>query len=316
LNQIDQPCLCVAAMGIELRHLRAFVAVARHGSVGRAAQALRLTQPSVSMTLGEMRRALGVRPFERHGRGLRLSAAGQLLLDRAAPLLERVERLPAEVREALTGIPHGPVRVGAGEGAVLYLLPGPIRAFRRRHPALPVIVRNQPGEETAAMLRAGELDFGLRGWERAPRGLDYRPLLRFHRVVIAPRGHRVLRVRPLTLGALAEHPLVVPWPRSTLRQTVERALARARVPYRIGLEAGGWEIVKRYVALGFGVGIVPAYCVGRGDRLGSRTVSHLFGSEVYGIATRSGSELPRAATELAALVADARTARTLGARSA
>ena len=302
-------------MSLELRHLRAFVAVARHGSVGRAAQALRLTQPGVSMTLGEVTRALGVRPFERHGRGLRLSAAGQLLLDRAAPLLEQAERLPAEVREALTGIPHGPVRVGAGEGAVLYLLPGPLRAFRSRHPAVDVVVRNQPGEDTAAMLRAGELDFGLRGWDRAPRGVDYRPALRFDRVVIAPRGHPVLRARPLTLAALAAHPLVLPWPRSTLRQAVERALARARVRYRIALEAGGWEIVKRYVALGFGIGIVPAYCLRRGDRLGGRPVSHLFGTETYGIATGAGRPLSRAASELAALVAGPRTARSLGAQA-
>jgi DNA-binding transcriptional LysR family regulator len=291
------------SMGLELRHLRAFLAVVRHGTVSRAAVALRLTQPSVSMTLGELARELGgVRPFERHGRGLRLTAAGQALLKRAGPLLEELERLPVAVQEAVAGAPRGPVRVGAGEAAVLYLLPGPIRAFRARFPDVDVIVRNQSGEDTAAMLRAGELDFGLRGWETAPRGLDYRPVLRFDRVLVAPPRHPVLRVRPLTLAAVAKYPLVLPWPRSTLRRKLELALEQARLPYRVVLEAGGWEVVKRYVALGLGIGIVPAFCIQRGDRLGKRVVTDLFGSEVYGIATRLGRPLSPAATELANLM--------------
>ncbi len=256
------------------------------------------------MTLGELARELGgLRPFERHGRGVRLTDAGRALLERVGPLVEELERLAATVQEAVVGAPRGPVRVGAGEAAALYLLPRAIQAFRARHPEVDVIVRNQSGEDTATMLRSGELDFGLRGWESAPRGLDYRPVLRFDRVLVAPRRHPVLRIRPLTLDAVAKYPLVLPWPRSTLRSKLERRLEEARLSYRIALEAGGWEVVKRYVALGVGIGIVPAFCVGPRDRLGVRAVTDLLGAEVYGIATRLGRPLSHGARELASLIA-------------
>jgi DNA-binding transcriptional LysR family regulator len=255
------------------------------------------------MILGELARELGgLRPFERHGRGLRLTAAGRVLLDRTGPLVEELERLPATVQEAVAGTPRGPVRVGAGEAAVRYLLPPAIRAFRARFPEVDVVVRNQSGDDTAVMLRAGELDFGLRGWEAAPRGLDYRPVLRFDRLLIAPSRHPVLRARPLSLPAMAAHPLVMPWARSTVRRRLERTLEEARLPYRIALEAGGWDVVKRYVALGFGIGIVPAFCLQRGDRLGTRRVTDLLGPEIYGIATRAGRPLTQTAAALAALV--------------
>jgi DNA-binding transcriptional LysR family regulator len=291
---------------MEIRHLRAFVAVIEHGSVTRAARALGLTQPSVSMTLGELRQELGGAPlFQRVGRGLDLAPAGRLLRELALPVLEGWRALPARIQEGLGEAPHGPVRVGAGEGAVLYPLPEPLRRFRRRFPHVEVILRNQPSDESVAMLRSGELDFALRGWARAPRGIAYQPTLRFPRMLIAPVGHPLLGARPLTLAGLAAHAFVMPWPQSALRQAIERALDAAGLACRIGLEAGGWEIIKRYVGLGFGIGIVPAFVLGAEDRrrLGARPVTKLFGEDVYGIATRSQPHLSRPAMELARLIA-------------
>jgi DNA-binding transcriptional LysR family regulator len=289
---------------LELRQLRVFLEVARQGSTLKAAQALGRTQPSLSMALRDLQEALGVRLFERVGRRNQLSLEGRALLERAAPLLEEWEALPRRLLETTRGIVTGPVRVGAGEGGALYLLPEPIRALRKRLPQVQVVVRNQSSEDTLAMLKTGELDFGLRSFPRPPPGTEYQTALRFDRVVVAPRGHPIHAVRRLDAAALARHPFVMPWPRSTTRRLVERALEAEHLPCRIALEGGGWEVVMRYVGLGLGIAVVPSYCVGPKQSAGlkARSVSHLFGQDAYGIVIQRGRELPTAARELVRLI--------------
>ena len=289
---------------MELRLLRAFVEIARQGSAARAAHVLGRSQPSLSMALKALQEELGVRLVARVGRGNQLTPAGRTLLERAAPLLEQWEALPRQIQQAARAAPTGPVRVGAGEGALLYLLPDPIRAFKRRFAQVDVIVRNQATEDTLAMLKAGELDFGLRSLASTPAGMSYRASLSFDRVLVAPRGHPILRARRISIEALAQYPFVMPWPRSTTRRLVEAALETAGRPCRIALEAGGWEIVKRYVGLGLGIAILPAFCAEARDgrRLGKRSVAHLFGQDKYGILVRRGRPLSPAAQGLIRLI--------------
>jgi DNA-binding transcriptional LysR family regulator len=149
------------------RHLLAFRAVAQHGSFSQAARVLGRSQPTVTLAVQALETELGVRLLERGGRGARLTPADQALLERAGPLLEELETLPSHFREIVGGEVAGPVRVGAGEGAVCYLLPGPVGLLRRRHPSVEVIIRNQPVEETLAQLRSGELDVGSGPWRRS-----------------------------------------------------------------------------------------------------------------------------------------------------
>ena len=286
---------------MELHLLRVFVEVARQGTTTRAALALGRTQPSVSMALKQLQEGLGVRLFERSGRRNRLTDHGRALLEPAGRLLEEWEALPRAVRAGAFG---GPVRVGAGEGAALYLLPGAIRAFRRRWPEVQVVVRNQSSEETLAMLSSGEVDFGLRAFPSPPPGTDYVPRLAFDRVVLAPRAHPIQAARRLTLALLSRHPFVMPWPQSSTRRRVTAALEAAGLPCRIAVEGGGWEIVKRYVQVGLGIAVVPAYCIRRRELSGlkGRPASHLFGRDTYGIVVRRGRVLPEAVRELARLI--------------
>lgn len=287
---------------MELRLVRAFVEVARQGSAARAAQVLRRSQPSISMALKALQDDLGVRLFERVGRRNRLTREGRALLERAGPLLEQWEAVPRQIQE--NGEATGPVRVGAGEGAVLYLLPHPIRAMKRRLPHVEIVVRNQSTEDTLAMLKAGELDLGWRSLASTPAGMWYRASRTFDRVVIAPKGHPLLRTRKIALETLAQYPLVMPWPRSSTRRLVEGALAMKGLPCRIALEAGGWEIVKRYVTLGLGIAVVPAFCIESRDgaRLAKRSVAHLFGQDTYGLVVKRGRPLSKPAQELARLI--------------
>ena len=285
---------------MDLQQVRAFQAVAREGSFSKAARRLFRTQPAVTMAVQALERELGVRLFDRLGRRIRLTPGGSTFLESVGPLLERWEVLGTQVRDAASEAVTGPVRIGAGESALLYLLPEPIRRFRKRYPAVDITARNQPREETLAMLRTGELDFGFRAIAAVPEGLFHRLSRAFDRVAIAPRGHPLLKEERVTLKTLSPYPFVMPWKGSTTRQLVERAFQEAGIPYQIGLEAGGIEIIKRYVALGLGIGVVLEFCLTPEDRkaMAARPVRHLFGQDSYGVVVRKGRFLTRAARAL------------------
>jgi DNA-binding transcriptional LysR family regulator len=133
-----------------------------------------------------------------------------------------------------------------------------------------------------------------------PPGLSYRPSRTFERVVIAPKGHPLAKQGRLSLKVLAPHPLVMPWRQSATRQIVERAFDQAGLRCQVVLEAGGIEVIKRYVALGLGVGVVLDFCLTQADRkqLVVRPARHLFGQDRYGIVVRWGRQLSRASQTL------------------
>jgi DNA-binding transcriptional LysR family regulator len=285
---------------MEIQQVRAFLAVARAGSVSRAARAVARTQPTVTMAVRKLERELKTRLLERTGRGVRLTPAGETLARSLGPLIEQWDRVPASIQESPDGILRGPVRVGAGEAAILYLLPAPLRFFRKRHPQADVVIHHEPADRVLDGLRDGSLDFGIRSLPGPPPEFEFQPLISSDRVLIATPGHPVLVRRP-TPETLSRHAFVLPRKGSTSRSLIEGAFAGAGLELRISVEAGGWEIVKRYVALGLGISVIPAFCLQPSDRprLTSRSLRRLFGQETYGIVTRRGRDLSPAARALA-----------------
>ena len=284
---------------MEIQAVRAFLADAREGSVSRAADRVGRTQPSVTMAVQKLERDLNADLIERSGRGVRLTAAGQRLAEYLGPLLEQWDAASTHLEESRDGPLRGPVRVGGGEAAILYLLPPALAAFRRQHPQADVVIRHQPADETLDGLRDGSLDFGLRSLPAPPGDIEFRPILTCDRVLIAKRGSAVLDGGP-RLEKLARESFVLPRKGSTTRTMIEGAFAQAGLPLRVAVEAGGWEIVKRYVAMGLGISVVPAFCVRPGDRkaIGARSVRRLFGQETYGLVSRRDREASRAGRAL------------------
>ncbi len=290
---------------MEIQQARAFLAVVREGSVSRAAEKIGRTQPSVTMAIQKLEVELKTELLERSGRGVRLTPAGERLAAHLAPLLEQWDGAPSAIDESKDGRLRGRVRIGAGEAAILYLLPGPLDAFRRKNPAVDIVLRHTSAPEVLEGLLDGSLDFGIRSLPAPPVSrFEHRPFSTSDRVLIARRGSRVLREK-LSVRALARESFVLPPPGSTTRTLIEGAFAEAGLALQVSIEAGGWEIVKRYVGIGFGVSIVPAFCVGPSDRglLGSRSVRNLFGQEVYGTVARRGRQLSKAAASLLAELA-------------
>jgi DNA-binding transcriptional LysR family regulator len=241
-----------------------FAAVAEHLNISRAAVALHLSQPAVSGQLRQLQDEFGEPLYQRDGRGIRLTPAGEQLASYATRLRDTWRQAHA-YRDALRGLEQGTLRIGASTTPASYLLPYLIADFHRRHPD--VSVHTADGNTTEIVGALASVDIAL---IEGPVGADLPPDTAVHAwredeiVAITPRSHPLAQTVPETgwgrveLAALGAHPLVLREAGSGVRQIVERAFARAGVPMRVALEIAGVEGVKEAVRAGMGIGFVSA----------------------------------------------------------
>ena len=289
----DAPAPRFAYKADRLKPLRAFCQVARLGSVSRAAEALYLSQPAVTLQLQALERDLGVRLLERSGRRLLPTREGDLLHALARPLVEGLDGLDLAFREQVRGLDAGELDIAAGTSTILYLLPGIVEAFRDRHPDVRLRLHNVTGAGGLTLLRSDAVDFAVGSMLEVPADLDYAPVYNFEPMLILPPGHPLADKPDLTLQDLSPYGLILPPQRLTTYRLVDLVFQRNRVPYTVALEVGGWEVIKQYVAMGLGISIVTAICLTEADRarLAVRSLSAWFPSRSYGVVMRKGKYL-------------------------
>lgn len=282
-----------AYKGSRLKPLRAFCQVARLGSVSRAAEALYLSQPAVSLQLQALERETGVRLFERSGRRLLLTREGEALYELTRPLVEGLDGLDASFRERLSGLDAGELQVAAGTSTILYLLPQIVAAYRAAQPAVKLRLHNVTGAGGLELLRSDAVDLAVGSMLDVPADLDYAPVYRFEPMLIMPPGHPLAAKTDIQLADLSPYGLILPPQRLTTYRLVDVVFQRARVPYTVALEVGGWEIIKQYVAMGLGISIVTAICLTDADRdkLVARSLAKFFPARSYGVVMRKGKYL-------------------------
>lgn len=287
-----------------LKPLRAFCQVARLGSVSRAAEALYLSQPAITLQLQALERELGVKLFERVGRRLALTREGDALYELARPLVEGIDRLPDAFREQIKGLDGGELHVAAGSSTILYLLPKIVEAYRRAHPDVRLILHNVTGAGGLDLLRSDGVDLAVGSMLDVPADLDYAPVYRFEPMLIAPRGHPLATQPDLKLEDLSPYGLILPPQRLTTYRLVDLVFQQNRVPYTVALEVGGWEVIKQYVAMGLGISIVTAICLTDADRdrLAIRSLAKYFPSRSYGVVVRKGKYLSQQARDFIELI--------------
>ncbi|MDR6714903.1 DNA-binding transcriptional LysR family regulator [Pseudomonas hunanensis] len=243
-----------------------FATVAEHGNISHAAVALHLSQPAVSGQLKLLQEEFGEPLYQRAGRGVRLTAAGQQLLAHAERLRETFRQAHA-LRDALRGLERGTLRIGASTTPASYLLPYLIADFRQRYPDVVVTTTNGNSAEIVAALDTLDIALieGPPGQE-LPLGTGITPWREDEIVAIVPAAHPLADVDGAqTLDALGAYPLVLRESGSGVRQLVERAFARSGVAMRVGLEIAGVEGVKEAVRAGMGVGFVSAMSIRHED---------------------------------------------------
>ena len=252
--------------GSRLKPLQAFCQVARLGSVSRAAEALFLSQPAVSLQLKALEQHYGVPLLERVGRRLSLTRDGQALYDLARPLIDSFEGLDEAFRGSQGGLEGGELHIAAGSSTLLHLLPEPLAAFRALRPEVRLHLHSVTGQAGLAKLRADEVDFAVGAMWEVPNDLDYAPLQRFDAMLITSPTHPLAKKSAITLEDLSPHGLILPPKQLSTWRMVTTAFEQRRVPYSVAIEVGGWEVIKQYVALGLGISVVSALCLTDADK--------------------------------------------------
>jgi len=251
---------------MDLHLLRSFREVARERSFTAAAKNLLLTQPAVSQQVKALETEIGERLLDRSGREVRPTKAGEVLLeaaDRVFALLDDAVRRVKETRAT----EEGAVTLACGDTVALYLLPPALADFRARFPKAEVVVRNHHSREIVELVLSGGADLGV---VTAPPHLDpaleSATLLEERLVLALPPGHARAEKGIERLSEIEGEPAVMLAKPSVTRSVVERGLRAAGTTVSTVFESGNLEVVKAYVARGFGLSFLPQMAVTTEDR--------------------------------------------------
>jgi len=248
---------------IELRHLRYFLAVAETLHFSKAARRLGMAQPPLSQQIKRLEQMLGYALFERTTRGVKLTAAGQLLARRARSTMEKVDEDFAQVRRLGRG-EEGTLTVGFSGSVMFTELPAAIQSFRRRYPKVELRLRELVTSAQIAALLNGQIDLAFLRDGDPTDGIRITTLLKERYVAVLPEAHPLARRKTLGVKALADEPFIM-FARRMGPLAYDRTIAcceRSGFRPKIVQDAPQWLTLVRLVAAGLGVTLAPA-CVTR-----------------------------------------------------
>ena len=254
-------------MNITFRQLRVFTEVARQGSMIRAAESLHLTPPAISMQIKEIETQVGLSLFDRAGRRVSLSTAGEYFLVHA-------KRLLADLKEAENAmarfkrLDHGLLTIGIVSTAK-YFVPHLLARFHEEHPGVEVrlrVVGNR--EQLVALMDAGEVDLSVMG--RPPKEIATRAeAFAAHPLVfVAPPDHPLLAMGQVPVGAMQGYPFIAREHGSGTRAAMAAFFAEHRFEPRITMEMSSNETIKQAVMAGMGLAFLSLHTIGLEVRTG------------------------------------------------
>ncbi|HYD94097.1 MAG TPA: LysR family transcriptional regulator [Noviherbaspirillum sp.] len=239
------------------KQLQALLMVARHESVSRAADALHVTQPAVSLQLRMLEEAAGTSLTRKVGRGIQLTAAGEVMAEFAERILRLWEEAGDEVA-ALKGVISGTLRIGAITTAE-YLLPPMLVQFTTERPGVRIKLQVGNRNEIVNMMGKHEIDLAIMGTPPRELRTNAARFARHPMAFIASPGHPLMARKRVTLSDIMEANLLVRERGSGTRTAVERLFKDAGIPLRIGSELSSNEAIKRMVVAGLGVAFLSAH---------------------------------------------------------
>jgi DNA-binding transcriptional LysR family regulator len=260
-----------------LRQLEVFLAVARAKSFRRAAEGLALSQPALSQHIKELEEELGASLFDRLGRSVRQTEAGQLLEAHAQRLFATVEEARAAIGE-LRGLRRGHLHLGGSTTPGIYLLPVIIGKFHARYPDIDVSLAIANTREIEREIQSAGLDLGIVGGHIAGhRETCVEADIDDELVLIVPPSHRLFGRREVPPTELVRERLLMREPGSATRQVMEALLRKAGIELNAAMELGHTEAIKQGVMAGLGVAILSIHTVGTERRAGRLGVVRLKG---------------------------------------
>lgn len=245
---------------MDIRQIRAFLAIADTGSVTRAAELLHVVQPAVSRQLKLLEDDVGAPLFERDRRGMQLTEAGHILMERARRALRELDAARLEIRPT-PGLISGIVNLGLLPSSC-ELLTGPlVGALQAQYPHVRLSVSVGYTDHMLRWLESGEIDAALLYDPNPSPALDVEPLVEESLSLVGLATLGLRDEEPVPVQALGSAPLVLPSSPHRLRNLVEHACAVADVPITVAAETNALSVQKALVTQGYGLSVIPRVAV-------------------------------------------------------
>ncbi len=274
-----------------LKQLRAFCHASRTGSISEAAEQLFLSQPTVTLQIQALERELNITLFERRGPKILLTPEGKLLYELSNSLVAGVDQLHETFAANLGRLESGELNIAAGESTILYILPDFVNEFNKKYPQIHLKLLNVTGRDGMALVRSDKADFAVGSMLEVPDDIIYQPIFTYNPVLITPREHPLVDVDNVTLEDISPYGLILPPHHLSTWRVVDMAFRQQNLSFHVSLEAGGWEIIKKYVELGMGVSIVTDVCLTGDEKLVIKPLDNYFPKRSYGLVLRKGKFL-------------------------
>ncbi len=254
---------------MDFHRLEIFVEVVKKGTFSRAAETLFLTQPTVSSHMAKLEREVGSSLFERRGRKVVLTPAGEEffpiardIINMKARGLEKISRFNVESK--------GTIEIGASSTPGIYLLPGLLGEFKKENPGISFSINLTHSQKARELVASYQSDLGITGEGELGKDLDQFLLYRDKMVGIIPGGHP-WQGKEIEIKDLLESHLIVPQPGSATRKIFSEGLVAmgfSLEKFKIYLQINSLEGIKNHVRQGLGVSVISSVALKNGDQLG------------------------------------------------
>ena len=293
---------------MNLHQFRFVQEAARRGlNLTEAAKALHTSQPGVSKAIIELEEELGIDIFTRHGKRLkRITEPGQHVLDSIAIILREVGNLK-RIGEQYSAQDSGTLSIATTHTQARYVLPVPVAKLRERYPKVNISLHQGAPDQVARMVieETAEIGIATESLANYPE-LVTLPCYEWQHVLVLPAAHALSKKERLTLEDIAFEPLITYHPSFTGRTRIDNAFAQRQLTPRVVLEAIDSDVIKTYVRLGLGIGIVAEMAVAadKDTDLATRPLGQLLGQNVARIALKRGAYLRDFVYHFASLLSD------------
>ena len=273
-------------------YLEGFLEVAKVKNFSRAATVLYRTQPTLSQQIQRLEKEFGGKLFDRDFKVVRLTPAGATLLRYA----EELVALRAEALEAIGQLktnPKGSLRIGTNDATCLYVLPNALASFRREFPCVQVNIYRNFSHKILEKVQEGNLELGIVSLPRSVKGLAIIPIFSAELKVLLPPDHPLCDKREITAEEISFYPLLLPKTGRT-RKMIENLMRPYKKTLQVSMELASVEIIKKYVAAGIGISLLPENFARMEIAAGTLKLVPLQGRKLYrelGLIYRFGSPL-------------------------
>lgn len=279
--------------GNRLLQLQAFCNAAAWGSLSKAARALSLHQPTLSIQIRALEQQLGVTLFQRQPRGLALTEAGRVLFQIAKPLVDTIDSLEDVLHEKLGTPSSAVIGVAASPMSMRRVLPGICAEYLQEHADIQLRLLTVDNEDVARLVLEEEVDFGFGQGFQLSEGVEFLTCVNYGVVVIVNREHPLAGRSRLHPEEVAAEPLIMLAVSGLSGSKFADWLESENLRPRIAVEVAEWDLVLRYVQSGLGIGIVNEGWIDDETRrmVQVLTVPQFVGITSYGILVKRGKHV-------------------------